>query len=247
MATEFGSGGHSGRFPPTRHSAFDALGSDDPEMRARSLEILAMAYWRPVYKHVRVKWQRSSEDARELTQDFFVRVFEKRVFDAYDPQKGRFRTFLRTCLDRFLSNETKARRRLKRGGGKLVVAFDFDAAESELAGVHDVSAESAEAAFEREWVAALFRLAVDALRSECERRGKLVYYAVFERYVLADGDAAKPSYAEVAKELGLSVTDVTNYLSFARREFRRLVVEHLRAITASDEEFQSELSAIGGA
>jgi hypothetical protein len=69
---------------------------------------------------------------------------------------------------------------------------------------------------------------------------------VFERYDLHPEGTARPSYADVAAELGIAVTDVTNRLSFARREFRRLVLDKLREITATDEEFRSEAFAVLG-
>ena len=37
-----------------------------------------------------------------------MRALEKDFFDGYDPEKGSFRTYLRTCLDRFVANEKKA-------------------------------------------------------------------------------------------------------------------------------------------
>ena len=48
------------------------------------------------------------EDAEDLTQGFFTRAMEKEFFGGYDPAKARFRTFLRTCLDRFVANEDQA-------------------------------------------------------------------------------------------------------------------------------------------
>jgi len=63
--------------------------------------------------HARLGGRRRAERrAGDLTQAFFTRAMEKDFFDGYDRQKGRFRTFLRTCLDRFLSNEDKSERRL---------------------------------------------------------------------------------------------------------------------------------------
>jgi hypothetical protein len=44
----------------------------------------------------------------------------------------------------------------------------------------------------------------------------------------------------------LKITDVTNYLASARREFRRLVLKKLREITATDEEFRREARALLG-
>jgi len=42
------------------------------------------------------------------------------------------------------------------------------------------------------------------------------------------------------------VTDVTNYLSFARREFRRIALAKLREMTTSDEEYRREARALLG-
>jgi len=42
------------------------------------------------------------------------------------------------------------------------------------------------------------------------------------------------------------VSDVTNYLSFARREFRCVALEKLREMTATDEEFRREVRALFG-
>jgi hypothetical protein len=44
----------------------------------------------------------------------------------------------------------------------------------------------------------------------------------------------------------LEATDVTNYLAFARREFRRCVLEQLRDMTASDDEFRREAQSLLG-
>jgi len=104
------------RFPTTHLSAVLGVGSLEPETRRRSIETLVAAYWRPVYAHVRLKWRCAAADAEDMTQLFFARALEKDFFAGYDPAKGRFRTFLRTCRDRFAANEEKAAARLKRGG-----------------------------------------------------------------------------------------------------------------------------------
>ena len=122
----------AGRFPPTRHSIVAGAQSDDPDARRQAFDVLVAAYWKPVYKYLRLKWQASDEDARDLTQEFFARAFEKAFFQRYDPDKARFRTYLRVCLDGFAANERKAARRLKRGGDHAIVPLDFQSAEGEL-------------------------------------------------------------------------------------------------------------------
>jgi hypothetical protein len=44
-----------------------------------------------------MQWRRPRADAQDLTQGFFAISAEKEYPAAFDPQKGRFRTFLRVC------------------------------------------------------------------------------------------------------------------------------------------------------
>src|SRR6266545_8142728 len=91
-------------FPLTRRSVVRAAASADPETRRRAFEALVAAYWRPVYKYLRLEWSAPGEDAEDLTQGFFARALEKGFFDRFDPSRSRFRTYLRTCLDGFVAN-----------------------------------------------------------------------------------------------------------------------------------------------
>ena len=125
-------GGAPGRFPTTRLSAVREAGSADPEVRERGFTAIVEAYWKPAYKYVRVRWRAESEAARDLTQGFFARAFEKEWLRAYDARKGSFRTFLRTCLDGFVANERKAARRRKRDPGTPLLSLDFEGADGEL-------------------------------------------------------------------------------------------------------------------
>ncbi|HKD64047.1 MAG TPA: sigma factor [Candidatus Acidoferrales bacterium] len=250
MTQDTNIGGASGRFPATHWSAVLATRSSDPEERSRALEAIAAAYWKPIYKYVRVRWSKSSEDAKDLTQDFFAKLLEKEYLEDFDPSKARLRTFLRICADHFVANEAKAARRLKRGGGVAHVALDFDAAENELqrADVHPhlaASPESVDDFLEKEFIRSLFGIAVDKLRSECESRGKQIHFRLFETYDL-ESDDARASYAELARKFQVAPTDVTNYLAFARREFRRIALDCLREMTASEDEFRREARALLG-
>src|SRR5271163_4424569 len=143
------------RFPLTRWSVLDAARSGDESERVRAMDTLCAAYWKPVYKYVRLRWIRPTEDAQDLTQGFFVQVIERRLLDKFDPAKSRLRTYLRVCVDSFVINEEKAAKRQKRGGHVLHVALDFAGAEEELGGAAMdpaaiPSAESLEDFFEKE-------------------------------------------------------------------------------------------------
>src|SRR5215510_13828722 len=184
--------------PATRHSILEAVRSADADVRRGGYDAMVAVYWKPVYKYLRLNWNAGEEEAKDATQEFFARAIEKSFFDAYDPSKGRFRTFLRTCLDHFAANERKAAGRLKRGGGRPIEPLDFETAEGEL-GHHDVAVPAdVDDYFHREWVRSLLALAVDDLHAEYERAGKLVQFGVFQRYDLDGPDVARPlTYAQV--------------------------------------------------
>lgn len=223
------------------------VGSDDPAERARAFELLVRAYWKPVYKHLRVRWRRPGEQAADLTQGFFTRALESRMFSGYQPGRALFRTYLKGCLDHHVLKEHESQRRQKRGGGAVLSSLDFAEAERELS-LAQPGPESIESYFDREWQRQLVGSTVDALRERCEQSNKQLTFRVFERYLLEDSDPAaeRPTYGQLASELGIKVTDVTNYLAFARREFRRLLHEKLRELTSSEEELQAEARALLG-
>ena len=233
----------SASFPTTRYSIVTASASGDADVRRPAFDALVTAYWKPVFKYVRLKWRASPDEAADLTQGFFLRAFEKDFFGDFDPRQARFRTYLRTCLDAFVANARKADGRLKRGGHLHIVPLDVVAAEKELQEQAPNAMDDADAYFHREWLRTLFAAAVARLRKDCAARDRTRRFTIFERYELADTED-RPTYAELARALDLAITDVTNELAAARREFRRLVLDVLREQCASDDEFHAEARAL---
>jgi RNA polymerase sigma factor (sigma-70 family) len=235
------------KFPLTRHSMIAAVQSDDPAERSNALETITAAYWKPIYKHLRLRWELDSADAQDLTQEFFARLIEKDFLAGYDAGKGRLRTFLRTCADRLFLKQSRDARTLKRGGEAACLSLDFETAERELAQAALSAPDNVEEYFEREWFRSLFALALERLRRKYALARKAVPLALFERYDLAEDSDLKPTYSEMADEFHLPSSDVTNYLASARRDFRQCVLDQLRDMTATEEEFQAEARALLGA
>jgi RNA polymerase sigma factor (sigma-70 family) len=239
-------GGAQHRFPETNQSAIVRARSTDQTVRLRAFDTILASYWKPVYKYVRLKWQAGNEDAKDLTQGFFANAFEKNHFANYDATKASFQTFLRTCLDGFVANQRKAGARLKRGGDYEHYQLDFAGAEDEFAAHAAALNVNPEEYFHREWVRWMFTLAVDELRRRSEQTGKEIQFQLFERYDLADDGAENLSYAVLGQEFGLQPATVTNYLAAARRDFRRIVLDKLRELTATEEEFRNEARSLLG-
>lgn len=204
-------------FPVTRKSAVYAAASADAAERTWALDVIITAYWQPAYKYIRLKWNVSDEDAKDLTQTFFTRAYERNFFKDYDARRARFRTFLRICIDHFVANEKKFAARIKRGGDAQHVPLDFEIADPDEG-------------FEREWMRNLFNMAIETLQQECELAGKMIHFLLFERYDLEESPA---TYEEMAAEFHIATTDVTNYLAWTRRQFRRIVLETRKQIDPS--------------
>jgi RNA polymerase sigma factor (sigma-70 family) len=235
-------------FPPTRLSVVERTRSGDEETRRLAFAAIIEAYWKPVYKYLRLKWRLDADAAADLTQEFFATTLEKDVLGRFDPSRARFRTYLRMCVDGFASNVRKAEGRLKRGGGVTTVSLDFETAEGEVQRhVSSVPADVDEL-FYQEWIRALFQRAVTDLRAWAHSSGRERMFEVFRRYDLIEDAEERPTYGALAAELGLTTTSVTNHLAAMRKQFRKRVLEHLREVTTTEDEFEAEAKRLlGGA
>jgi RNA polymerase sigma factor (sigma-70 family) len=240
-------GGPSRVFPATHFSIIQASSSPDPQARKQALDLLIAVYWKPIYTYIRIKKGKDNEHAKDLTQAFFARALEKGFFQRYDPSKARFRTYLRVCVDGFVANEQKSAGRGKRGGDREFFSLDAESADGAGHSQQVVDGTDTDEFFHREWVRCLFTFAVEELRRACAVSDKNLDFALFQRYDLEGPDCPhKTTYAQVAEEFGLSVIQVTNSLARARRQFRQLVIDRIRATAGSDEEFRADVRRLLG-
>ncbi len=80
-------GGHNHQFPETRMSVIISAHNGDDQTRRRAREAVIAGYWKPVYKHIRIKWNASNEDAKDLTQGFFTTTLESQFFERFDASR----------------------------------------------------------------------------------------------------------------------------------------------------------------
>jgi hypothetical protein len=124
------------------------------------------------------------------------------------------------------------------------VPLDFESAEGELR-THEPSVPAdVDELFYQEWMRALFQGAVEDLRAAAVASNQAVMFSIFERYDLAD--EPRPTYAALAAEFGLTTATVTNHLAAMRRQFRKHVLDRLRDLTTTDEEFEAEARRLLG-
>src|SRR2546421_11102606 len=94
----------------------DAGRANSSESAIASLGKVCKNYWYPIYTYIRCSGH-DSEEAKDLTQEFFSRLLEKNYLKKVEPEQGKFRSYLLTALKRFLANDWDRANRLKRGGG----------------------------------------------------------------------------------------------------------------------------------
>ena len=231
-------------FPATTGGFVARFAGLETEGYRDCLAELAGRYWRPVYTFVRIAWNKSNEDAKDLTQAFFLWLAEQEPLRSYAPERGSFRTFLKVLLRRFLGHEDEALRALKRGGGAGFLRLEGDAAplESVLA---DPRAADPEKLFDRAWTVSVMKVAVDRVRDRLARQGREAVFRVFEAVDLASGE--KPSYADVAGRLGLKESQVRDHLFTARQEVRGEIRSELAQMTRDDAGLEEEWRDLFGA
>jgi DNA-directed RNA polymerase specialized sigma24 family protein len=231
------------RFPDTQPSVVRDATSDDAASVERALSSIARVYWTPIHTYIRLQWRLDPDDAADATQEFFSRALLRQLFQRYDSSRARFRSYVRLCVDSHMANRYVAERRERRGGGADHLALE----DAEAAILASSEPSEPDLLFEREWVRAILSVAIETLRLECERDGKGRQFAVFTRYDLDRADDREPpTYGELARVFDLPVTQVTNYLAWARRRFRTLVLDELRAQCRSEEEYREEARILFG-
>jgi RNA polymerase sigma-70 factor (ECF subfamily) len=225
-------GGSLREFPPTPGFIRPQPGTDAPSW-GPAVEQLARLYWKPVYLYLRAVGRMSNDDAKDLTQQFFLHLLESRAVERYEPARGPFRVFLKTCLKNFHTDHLRQRGSLKRSGDRAAVSID-DAG--------DAAVRAEEDPFERAWLESVLERALEEVRLDLQTRGRNVDWAVFDAYDLR---GVKATYAELGQTHGLSETDVRGALAYVRGKLREHVVDQVRRGVSSPEELRAELSHLG--
>jgi len=238
-------GGAAVNFAETVWGMIERARDASPPVRQAGLDELARNYWKPVYHYLRVAWAKSNEDAKDLTQAFFLWLTDREALARYAPERGSFRTFLKALLRHFIQHHDEALDRLKRGGGRVILPLDTE--ESSLSGmVPDPKSLSPDEAFEREWKQTLMSTAVERVRRRLSSEGAGVKFKVFEAYYLGGLDGSpdeRPTYTAVAARLGVKESEVKHSLTDVREDIRNEIRAQLQQTLSQPDEFQEEWNA----
>ena len=234
-------------FVTTQWSVVLTAAQPEAAQAGAALEKLCRTYWYPLYAYVRRRGH-APADAQDLTQAFFARLLERNWVGAADRERGRFRTFLLTAMNRFLADEWDRGRAQKRGGDRVHVPLQLDTAETRYGVEPADAAATPEQSYERRWALTLLDTVLQRLRGEYERAGRGALFAGLNGSLIG-GRESQP-YAELAGQLNLREGAVKVAVHRLRKRYRELlraeIAQTLTATEEVDEELRHLFSVLAG-
>ena len=168
-----------------------------------ALAELCRLYWYPLYGFVRRRGY-NADDARDLTQGFFLHLLEHKTLTHIDPSKGKFRSFLLASLQKYLSLEATRARCLKRGGEIEFVFLDAKSAEDRYQ-LEPLDALTPEIIFDARWAMALLAEAKSRLAEEYAADGRSSTFETLKPFLDVENRKDPPSYETAANALRIGV------------------------------------------
>lgn len=223
------------RFQTTRWSLVLRAGGHDAPAAKLALESLCKQVWYPLYGYVRRRGY-APEDAQDLVQGFFARLFESGDLANLSPARGRLRSFLLAAMKHHVANHRRGESALKRGGGTHVVSIDLEDAEGRFSAEPE-DLDTPDRAFDRRWAQALLERVLGTLSDEFRAAGRRELFAALEPSL--GGEA--PSYIDVAQRLGMSHGAVKVAAHRLRRRYGELLRREIAQTLDRPEDVEDEI------
>ena len=237
-------GGAKNGFQTTHWSEIRYARTHDETRRRMIIDGLISKYWKPIYCYLRQKGY-GNEPAKDLTQGFFHEIVLGRdLVQQADEKKGRFRTFLLTALDRYVTSAYRAKVAGKRYPKDGIISLeDFDEVSVSLA-AKDMQPEDV---FTYIWASVLMDDVLAEVKEGCLRDGKRIHWEVFRARVLdpiMSGVKPRP-VSLLCKRFGIeSKAKVSNMIVTVKRRFQAAMSSRVRQHVDSDEEVQQEIQDV---
>ena len=224
-------------FPTTSWSLVLAAKQEGNAVSGEALESLCKLYWYPVYGYIRARGQ-TPDAARDLTQEFFLRLLDKQHLNAIDAPRGRFRWFLQTAVKNFLANEYDRAQAQKRGGGQAFLSLEMEGAE-QMYRIEPADPQTPETIFDRRWGMLLLGRAMEQMGKETKNFEHLQPHLM--------GDEDRISYRELAARLGSTEGAARVAVHRMRRRFGEILRAEIAGTVQSENEVDAELQFLMGA
>src|SRR5205809_718953 len=184
-------------------------------------------------------------DYRSETEDFLQDFIMKKILqpgwlEKADPDKGRFRDFLKSSLRHFVVGEIRNREAEKRGGRSASVSLDDLTQEIP-------TPEPASESFDIAWLRTLLAETLQRMERSCAISDSAHIWKIFESRVLQpnlEGTEPMP-YEQLVAQFGLkSPSQATNALATAKRMFARHLRDVIAQYESGDQAVRAEIEAL---
>lgn len=194
-----------------------------------ALDALLRKYRSPILAFVRNAGF-GPDEAEDLTQEVFLTVIGDDVLAKADQSRGKFRSLLLAITRHTISS------RRRRDGDRRPVRLDPGEPEDRPRLEDLLAAPDTDDTFDPLWIENLVRIGMNRLREECDKDGTPYLRALLMH------TSDELGYPEIAARLGVSETDVKNYLHRARVMLKRHVLKEVQEYSSSRSEYESEVS-----
>lgn len=196
------------RFDQTSHTLLENVRNGDGD----ALEQLCQRYWYPLYTWLLAsRMARSDQDAQDIVQGFFAKMLARGTLAAHRPERGRFRTYLLTCLKNHVID-------LVRKPTVPTVEMTETQVESFDPAEHG---ETADEAYEKAWAWELFGSAKDSIRRAWEGDGQGELFDAFAPYL--EGNRSDEGLEAIGARFGLSHDNTRVRLHRLKKQLREVL------------------------
>ena len=207
---------------------------NDPRM----LDSLLRKYTGPIYAYLR-RSGCSRDGAADLTQEFVKTVvLERGLVHRADPAQGRFRTFLKSALSRFLIDQHRRQTaRVRSVERAALTGLNLDQLEPNRE-------EEPGAAFDRQWAGTVLGAALSKVEAECRGCGQEVHWQAFNAAIVEPAlrRTLPPKLENLAALLAVSEpTQVSSMVQTVRRKFKRILRKVIEDTLADPSQTDDEL------
>jgi RNA polymerase sigma-70 factor (ECF subfamily) len=229
-------------FHTTRWSLVRQAASSADPAAAQALSALCEAYWYPVYAFIR-RSGKGPHDAEDLTQGFFARLLENEILADADPEKGKLRNFLLTCVRRYLADAHDHAMARKRGA-RVLVSFNPDWAEQAYA-TEPVDDLTPDRLFQRRWALTVLEFSFQLLRDEFAAEGKGEIFQTLRPF-LGFGPDPEQRYEDISAATGTPIGTLKTQVFRLRQRWRELLFEQVSMTleAPSPDEVKGELGEL---
>jgi DNA-directed RNA polymerase specialized sigma24 family protein len=228
------------RFDTTEWTQIFLLQTSDAKRQNLIVDSLIRKYWNPVYFYLCQK-KYDSEQAKDLTQGFFHDVVLNRdLLKRADSSKGRFRTFLLTALNCYLTDAYRKENAKCRRPNLPAKQLQVET----LAQLPEPISLSPDQLFHYLWAVDLIDAVIQQTRKYCDLSGKTIHWKLFESHILnpIQNQTPAPSVKSLCVQYHIESEDkASNMIITVKRCFRRILEDHLKQYVQTNSGIDEEI------